>query len=135
MSEISLDIQRAVIAALKADTALSGMVGDRVFDSPPHSAVVPYVRLDGWRQTITGADCYDISVVSFDAVAFATGSRGRVPVAEIAGAVKDALHRADLEIETGIEAEIRCSFVEYFDEEDENVRSVILKFTVTSYQF
>jgi hypothetical protein len=41
----SLALQKAVVAALIADTSVGATVGDRIYDAPPRNADFPYVTI------------------------------------------------------------------------------------------
>jgi hypothetical protein len=41
----SLDLQKAVVARLKADAGVTALVGQRIYDRVPPDAVFPYVSL------------------------------------------------------------------------------------------
>lgn len=58
MIEPSLALQKAVVAALKADAALQGLVGGRVFDRVPGDAAYPYVSLGDETVVDDGDQCH-----------------------------------------------------------------------------
>lgn len=93
MAEPSLALQAHVVALLRGDSAVTGMVGQRIFDRVPASAMMPYIAMTGWQTISEDADCFDVSEVFFDVQCFSTDV-GRPEVTRIAGAVKAALHRA-----------------------------------------
>ena len=93
----AIELQRALVSALKADAGVAALVGARVYDEPPDPVVYPYVRLgdidlrplrtDG---TPTAAD------VLFSVQAHSRPSQGRVEATRIGEAVRDALDEAAL---------------------------------------
>lgn len=94
-------LQHAVFAALTADAGLVGLVGGAIFDAAPAGDVPPlYVRLgeEDVRDASDGSGAgavhrFRISVVS-DAPGFA-GAK------QVAAAVSDILHNADLGLSRG----------------------------------
>lgn len=62
MTSPSLALQQAVVTALGASSALTAIVGDRVYDAPPRNAAFPYVSFgqvsvaDWSTGTETGAE-------------------------------------------------------------------------------
>ena len=100
----ALDLQGAIVAALKASAPVAAIVADRVYDHVPRSqttgavtAQFPFLGLDDFQELSDDADCIDGAeiIVTIDAWARAVG----VPeVRKLAAAVKRALHKADLDL-------------------------------------
>jgi hypothetical protein len=89
MNSPALALQRAVMTALTADTALAALVGARIYDAPPRNAAFPYVSfgpagmgdwstgtemgaehqlvLNAWSRRAGKLECFDI----LDAIATA----------------------------------------------------------------
>lgn len=59
MSDPSLEVQSALVTALKAAGALPSIVGARVYDAPPTSPTFPYVTLGDCQVLPDKADCID----------------------------------------------------------------------------
>jgi Protein of unknown function (DUF3168) len=55
----SLELQRASIAALKADPTVAALVGDRVYDNVPFNAAFPYISIGPDQTLPSRADCID----------------------------------------------------------------------------
>lgn len=67
MQDSSLEVQKALVAALKGNSAVSGLVGQRVYDVPPQGVTFPYISLgpriaqpeietidaEGWELSLT----------------------------------------------------------------------------------
>lgn len=132
--DVSLPIQQAVIAALKADAALAAIIGARAYDDVPADAAFPYACLTGWQHVPEEADCFDVAEYFFDFQCFSR-SVGRVEVGRIARAVRGALARRELAIGDGLTASISHRTTLYFDEPDGLTRRAVLNFVVTSDQF
>lgn len=95
MSDPSLELQKAIVAALKADTDTAALIGARVYDQPPAVPQFPYLTL-GEDQTIAErADCYDASEVTLTFHAWSRAT-GFPEVKRIADAVRQALTDAPL---------------------------------------
>lgn len=100
MSDASLEVQKALIAALKADATLAGLVSTRIYDRAPDNEPHPHVSLgpqfsqpanetvdaDGWETVIT----------------IDTWSRkpGRVEANRIAKAIFEIVHDQDFTLDT-----------------------------------
>lgn len=59
MSDPSLEVQAALVNALKSAGALPSVVGGRVYDAPPTSPIFPYVTLGDCQVLPDKADCID----------------------------------------------------------------------------
>lgn len=132
--DISLPIQQAVVAVLKSDADVAQMVGGRVYDDVPASALFPYLCLTGWQMVPDEVDCFDVAEYFFDVQCF---SRlvGRVEVGRIARRVRHALARKIVTIEGGSAATLSHRSTHYFTEPDGLTQRAVLNFVVTSDQF
>lgn len=127
MSEATLPLQAAVVAALKAYAPLTALVGAKVYDRVPANTLPPYCTITAWQEVDDGSDCFDASEIFFDVQAFSTAV-GRPEAARIAGAVKAALHRLT-PATTGLEnAEIQYRSTNYFTEADGATTRAVLNF-------
>lgn len=107
-------ILKAVVAALKADSVLAGMVGTKIFDRPPHrdgepDVPSPYISL-GPHDTNTEerAECLDLVSVTFqvDVWSWGTGDAyHREEAGNIASAVRRVLDQRHVDF-TGGSADI-----------------------------
>lgn len=108
MADRSLQVQKAIVARLKAASAVTSIVGQRIYDRAPQNVTFPYLRL------------MDVSSVPFDAEALrgrdmllqiSVFSRavGRVEARQVMAAINEALHRRDLELEAGVVVLCRVS--------------------------
>lgn len=107
------EILQKVVAAMKADAAVSALVGNKVFDRPPHKdgepdVESPYITL-GPHETITEelADCLDDVTVTFQVDCWSWGggeAYSRAEVSNIASAVRAALHKVEMPMPIGREA-------------------------------
>ncbi len=93
MPDSSLPLQVAIVAALRGYPTLSAL-GVRVYDHIPDNERQPYVAMASWFVREDGSDCADATAVSFLVECY-SDKPGRKEVGDIAGAVKDALHRLE----------------------------------------
>ncbi len=108
MDDPSLDLTRAMLAALRADAAVAALVGTRVFDRPPQNRPgnpaiprpdSPYVSLGPTTTTPDDHDCRDGEEISvqFDVWSWGGGEAyGSAQCRRVCGAIKAALHRKEL---------------------------------------
>ncbi|WP_089177256.1 DUF3168 domain-containing protein [Bosea sp. AS-1] len=127
MSEATLPLQAAVVAALKAYAPLAALVGAKVFDRVPPNTVPPYICISGWQEIEDGTDCSDASEVFFDVQCFSTAV-GRPQAAQTAGAVKAALHRLAPATAGWDNTEISYRGTQYFIETDNVTTRAVVNF-------
>lgn len=98
-TEPDLELQGEIIKVLKADPAVAALVGTRIYDSVPASAVFPYISYGPSDLLQDDSGC--INGVDI-AVQIDTWSRGvGFPEAKkINGAVRKALHNIDIPLPT-----------------------------------
>lgn len=136
MSEATLSLQAAVVAALKAYAPLTAIIGQSfmggVYDIVPQDARVkpPYICISGWQEIEDGTDCADASEIFFDVQCFGNDDNhvGRVRTAQIAGAVKDALHRLTPATAGWGNTEISYRGTQYFTESDGTTTRAVVNF-------
>jgi hypothetical protein len=129
MSDPSLALQAAVVAALKADATLTGLVGQRIYDRVPAGASFPYVALgsdevldDGYD--IDCGDGYEI----FSALHVWSRAVGQVEMKRIAGACRDALHDAALTVTGFSLIDFKHRQTRYLDDPDGATRHAVVGF-------
>jgi hypothetical protein len=98
MASAAWELQRAIYAALVADTALTALLGGaHVYDDVPRGAALPYVTLgpSTVRDWSTGSEEGSEHFVSLNVWSRVAGER---EVHAIMSAVRDALHEAALAV-------------------------------------
>lgn len=95
----ALALQKALIVALKADATLSALVGTRVYDQPPKSALRPYVRIGGIEPRPIRTDGKAAANLTFGVEAHSRPIKsGRVEATKCAEAIVAALDEATLNV-------------------------------------
>ncbi len=95
MTSVSLELQGAIVARLKAYAPLAALVGARVFDDVPSNAALPYVSLGPDQVVSDDADCitgYEVTI-QIDAWSI---TKGLPEVKRVSEEVRAALHGFDL---------------------------------------
>ena len=100
MSDPALELQRVLVATLKADPAVTALVGGRVYDAPPPNPTFPYITLGEDVVSPQRADCYDGSHTTL-AVHGWSRAVGYPEVKRIGAAIRGALHEAPLAMADG----------------------------------
>ena len=93
-----LALQKGVRAALVADAGVSALIGTRLYDEPPQNVTFPYARFGGIEPLAFDTDSMEGALVSFTIEAHSRSASGRVEAAQIAEAVKAALHRQEASV-------------------------------------
>lgn len=95
MTSPSLELQVAIAARLKADAAVTTVVGGRVYDSIPPSPTFPYVSFGPTDEVTDDTNCtngFDISVQ----IDCWSRKFGFLEVKAVSDAIRAALHDFDL---------------------------------------
>jgi hypothetical protein len=127
MSDASLPLQAAVVAALKASLPLAALVGTKIYDRVPDATAAPYVKLSGWQEINDDTDCSDSSEVFFDVQCYSTAV-GRPQVANIASAVKAALNKLEPSVTGFSGTQILHRSTLYFYEADGTTERAVVNF-------
>ena len=93
-----LALQKGVRAALVADAGVYALIGTRLYDEPPQNVTFPYARFGGIEPLAFDTDTQEGALVSFTIEAYSRSASGRVEAAQIAEAVKAALHRQEASV-------------------------------------
>lgn len=98
MSDATLALQKAVLAALAGDAATGALIGDRIHDAAPRNAAFPYLAFGSVRSAdwSTGTEAGAEHRITLHAW---SRGRGRAEVAAIAAAAVAALDDADLDLD------------------------------------
>lgn len=105
-------LQKALVAALKADAAVAALVGGRVFDQAPEGAAFPYLALGRCESRPMAADGGGVEQrLSLAAVSLFAGSE---EAKAVVAAVRACLHEARLEADGVRTATLRVSMTDVF---------------------
>ena len=86
-------LQAMVVTRLKADAAVTAIVGQKVYDKPPASVAAPYVSIGPSDYVPDDADCVDGRIETLQLDCWSQAQDGQREVKELTGAVKKSLHR------------------------------------------
>lgn len=94
----SAALQVALIAALRGDPGVTAHLGQRIWDNAPVGAGFPYLTLGPSQELDDSAECID-GAECFQQIDIWTQEGGsQLSAKQICGAVKRALHGADLSL-------------------------------------
>lgn len=94
----SLALQKAIVAALKADAGVNAIVAGRIYDAVPGGAVKPYVSFGPFQLLPEHGDCLDGGEAFVTLDGWAAGP-DTVQVKSLGIAVAKALDRAELALD------------------------------------
>lgn len=134
---MELEVLQRIVALLKADSAVSALVGTKIYDRPPHengepAVASPYISLgphDGLTED--SDDCMDLVELTFQVDAWSWGAGvaySRAEVSNIAAAVRSCLHRQELAI-TGASVEIQHAMTRVMRDPDGKTNHAAITFT------
>lgn len=101
MTDTSLAMQAAVIAALKNAAAVETIVGERIYDRVPDNAALPYVNYGDdqvLQDDIDAGDCLQEGFEVFVTLHAWSNKVGQVEAKNLGGAIRAALHNAALTV-------------------------------------
>ena len=107
MPNPELELQKAIVDRLKADTAVAALVNGRIYDSVPQAATFPYVSLGPCQTIDIRAECIAGLEIFQQLDAWSRGV-GYPEVKKIADAVRAALDDAPLALPTNGLVFIEC---------------------------
>lgn len=120
MTSPSLEVQGAVVSALKANAALMALVNG-VWDSvpaDPWGAKLAYVSLGPEDSVIDDADCIDGEEISLQIDVWSR-KPGRVACKEICHAVKGVLHHAEITLTANALVEMEVETIRILKDPDQ----------------
>lgn len=128
------ELTAAVIAKLKADPAIAGFVGSRVYDRPPDVSVAqsPYVAMGPSDAVTDDADCIDGLEITMQIDCHSWGPNeayGSAEVRKLSGAVRSALHEAEITLPNNALATLRHRITRYQRESDGATNRAIISVT------
>jgi hypothetical protein len=95
----SLALQKAIVAALKADAGVNAIVAGRIYDAVPGGAVKPYLSFGPFQMLPEHGSCLDGGETFVTIDGWAAGP-DTVAVKQLGTAVAKALDLAELTIDT-----------------------------------
>jgi len=91
MTSASLELQGAIVTRLKAVSAVTALIGQRVYDKVPSPVTFPYVSFGPSDELSDDAECIKADEITFQIDAWSRAD-GFPEVKAISRAVRDALH-------------------------------------------
>jgi hypothetical protein len=125
---LSGPLQAAVYTALYSDAPLTALVGNNIYDAvPPGTPPATYVRL-GSETVVDASDGSGAGAVHRLTVSVITTDPGFAGAKDVAAAVSDALHEANLTLERGHLVSLRFERASATRTEGGGTRQIDLRF-------
>lgn len=127
------ELTAAIIARLKADSAIAAFVAGRVYDRPPDGTLTPpYISMGPSDAVSDTADCIDGLEITMQIDCWSWGSGEAFASAQarkLAGAVRASLHEAEFQLATNALATISHRITRYQRESDGVTNRAIISIT------
>ncbi|QWY83301.1 putative tail protein [Rhizobium phage RHph_X2_25] len=124
------ELSAAIIARLKADENVKAFVASRVYDRPTSGTITPpYISMGPSDAITDDADCIDGLEVTLQIDCWSWGSNeayGSAEVRKLSGAVRAALHEAEIILPTNALATLRHRITRYQRESDGTTNRAIV---------
>jgi hypothetical protein len=91
----ALATQVGILSALKANSGVTSLVSNRIYDEPPQDVVFPYLRFNTIQPNAFDTDTAQGALVDISLEAHSRSASGRVEATRVAEAVQAALHRQE----------------------------------------
>lgn len=124
-----LELQKAMIAALRGDPVLASFVGDRIYDRAPQRVEFPYVAIGEMQILADDAECVNGFEIFVDVHVWSR-AYGRVECRGILSAVYDIIHEAEFSFTSGAFVEVRMRDLKDFVEPDGETSHGVATFRV-----
>lgn len=138
--DASYELILAAITKLRATTAVTALVGTKIYDRVPEkqdgtpNVTSPYVSMGPTTTIPDDYDCVDGEEITFQIDAWSWGggeAYGSVEVRKISDAIKRALHDADLTLANNALVTIRHELTRILRDPDGITNHAAIQFTAT----
>lgn len=115
---VSVSLQDFIIASLQADTAVSSLVGGRIWDNPPKKPDFPYITLGATDFRIDDADCIDMREETIQIDCWERKGGRKWPCKQIVDAVVNVMRRLEGDLAVGTLVDTRIEIARVLDDPD-----------------
>jgi hypothetical protein len=138
--DASVELIKAMFDRLKADSAVTALVGTHIYDRVPEeqdgtvNVPFPYVSMGSSSAIPDDFDCVkgEEITVQFDVWSSGSGEAfGTVQVRKICGAIKAALHDVDLSLPTTALVTLQWETTRIIDDPNPAINHGVIQFTAT----
>ena len=117
MSSASAELQALVNTLLSADSRVTGLVGNRIYNVVPATATYPYISFGPHDVVEGGADCIESGEHTLQLDVWSrAGALGAVEAKRIVDVVKKCLHETDAQLTDNALAELTVGFRQVFSD-------------------
>lgn len=138
--DASLELLTAALNRLRTTTAVTADVGQRIFDRVPEqqdgapSVPYPYISVGPGSSIPDDFDCMDGEEITIQLDVWTSGDNdayGSAQCRRISGAVKKALHNAELDLTTNALVSLQWETTRIIDDPNPAVSHGVVTFTAT----
>ena len=131
MASIALEVQKAIIEQLKADAAVSALIGAAVYDRVEAAAKTPYVKYG--ETVMRPADGVDLRAFDISLVLHAWSTKpGAVEARHVADAVVEALHQKPINLVENLMVDMTWRQTRDFTDLDGLSTHAVIEFSVSA---
>lgn len=128
MTSPTLELQGAIVTRLKAQPAVTALIGQRIYDAVPAQPVFPYVSFGPSDELTEDAECIDGFEISMQIDVWSR-SVGFPEARQIADAVRQALHGYELNLTSNALVTFQHRITRMFRDPDGLTNHAALTFT------
>lgn len=129
MASASLEFQDLILARLKSFSAVTGIVGQRVYDMAPEDAAYPYISFGPSDFTPNDAGCIEGREETVQIDIWHSDQGRKWPCKVTVDAVKDALHDFAADLPTNGLVEMRVTLVRVMLDRDNIIAHGVVQVT------
>ncbi|MGV3649843.1 MAG: DUF3168 domain-containing protein [Devosia sp.] len=139
MTDASLELCTAMLAALQAASAVTDLVGSRIYDRAPdrqsaatENVPFPYISLGPTTAVPDDIDCMDGEEITVQLDIWSSGAGaawGSAECRKIAGALKRALHGVELTLADNAVVSVAWELTRILDDPDPTIKHGVVQFT------
>lgn len=115
---VSVSFQELIIATLKADPAVSSLVGTRVYDGPPKNPTFPYISLGAMDFRTDDADCIVAREETIQIDCWTRNNGRKWPCKQIVDAVVNAMREQSETLSDGVLVGLSIELIRVMNDPD-----------------
>ncbi|WP_073330059.1 DUF3168 domain-containing protein [Wenxinia saemankumensis] len=107
-----VELQKALVAVLRADAAVAALVGVRIYDEPPQTPVRPFIRIGNIEGAPVRTDGIETAaLITFSVEGHSRPLAGRVEAARVVAAAIAALDEREADLAVAGHRLVRLQFI------------------------
>lgn len=129
----TFELEGAILARLRGDVGLTAIVGAGIYDKPPQdTSLYPFVSIGPSDAVTEDFDCIDGMEITMQVDCWSTNvaqGNSSAEVRKLAGAVRKALHKAEISLTANALVTIEHRVTRFFRQEDQTINTAAVTLT------